>query len=273
MKKRLFVFLLVAVVLILPITGCLASGSANISDKSGTKYDQTQDERITKVETKIKELPNQSTEVAKLAADVAQLKAQPGGINPADITDLKAKVAAQQSSIDTLKAQIAALQANPSPNPTPTPTPTPTTGVVSMTTDPAGLNQLLGNSQYCFTMRITNGMSQWRYVKPIMTLSTSTPVVVTDVACSYTASGFNVTGTHAQADSGHCLQASPTLPRLVTDPAIASIVLIPIRCGSTNLGEFQIASGQVMDVLVCVTVTSASPAIWNISMSISDRGL
>jgi hypothetical protein len=48
--------------------------------------------------------------------------------------------------------------------------------------------------------------------------------------------------------------------------------MIPISGGATTSGEFQVAAGQSIDILVQITgVTTSTTVLWNIANSISVR--
>lgn len=172
---------------------------------------------------------------------------------------------------------------NPITTPTPPVTPGSSTGSITCTTTPTNLQILGSGSQLCFTARIYNGMNQWQYVKPIMTLNTQTVTKLygnkspgngstPGIVLSYTASGISISTANSN------IQFSPDINTVdigsLTSNSYASIMCIPISGGSgSSLGELYVAPGQYIDVLVCVTVRSETPVIWSVSMTMSNRGL
>ncbi|MBU1685690.1 hypothetical protein KJ662_05575, partial [Patescibacteria group bacterium] len=145
---------------------------------------------------------------------------------------------------------------------TPTGSTTPVTGQVSVITNPSAI-QTMGNTQVCYTMKITNGTSQWCYVRPIFNVNLhtgqsplSTPLSAATItitaggsAGNFVDTDFQVTGTNTNA------------------------ILIPTTLNGTGTGEIQIGSGVVADLLVCIQITHADARIWDITSTVNWRSL
>lgn len=212
-------------------------------------------------------------------------------------TEVEKMIADAKSSLQT---QIDSLKANPT---TTTPTvPGSATGTVTLNLNPTGLPQtweIWGNGQQAqYTISISNGMNQWRYVKPIITLSSNTVSKIygngdssLTISCSTSEGTASATaplglllnyysnGASISSDlSVNNIQFSPpidTIPRgRTTCTEYASLMTIPISGGNNTLGEFYIGPGQTAMVSINISLrTYTAIAPWKIAVSLTDRGL
>jgi len=157
------------------------------------------------------------------------------------------------------------------------------TGSVSFATTPAAIPQVYsaatgGGQSTFYTMKIVNSSSSWQYVKPIITMSvqssysaravTGLTVTMSSGACSMT--GAIASPTPATSSVGN-FSISPNAGAGAT--STSSITIIPIS-GCNGTGEYQVGSGQSMDILVQISgLTTSDVTLWNVTNSISTRGL
>lgn len=182
---------------------------------------------------------------------------------------IDAKLAAYVAEVTALETRIATLEGGSTGGTTGS-----VTGTVSFVTNPAAVPQLfsndVGSNQLFYTMRITNGSSQWQYVKPVITLNIASgysATKVTALTISISSGAGSMAGTFAAPNN---FSISPTSANVTATP---NLVLIPISGGNTATGEFQIGAGQSIDVLISMQVTSSTTVLWNVSHSISSRGM
>jgi len=257
--KKIVLILLVLIVMVIPLTSCLQD---EVTASSLVPRITTAEASVAKHETRITALETNRVSKAELDSTLSNAKAYTdakfSAVTTANSytkleTYTKAEVdQAITNAINAYKASLGATPSSGSGSPT---------GQVAFTTNPTSL-QVLGNGQLCYTMKVTNGLNTWQYVKPIMTISSSTTTTISSVALSYTYAGSSIAHTN--------VTFSPPLSQTTTT---ATLVMIPISGGSNNLGEFQIAAGQSVDILVCLQLNTGTAAIWNISHSISSRGI
>jgi len=273
--KKAIIAIVIIVVMTLNI-GCLTSKPASTGPSltslatrmdTNEKDDVTQQKAIDDNKAKLDGKANTGA-VSDLQTQVTALK------NNASTTDLsnyytKAEMNTRiAEAVAALKADQTWITNNPS-------NPAPTTGTVTFITNPASL-QILGNGQLCYTMKIVNGAGQWQYVKPIITMTTSTSTTVGTTATT----GLPIISITYSATSINHANMTQSPPMTSTNAAVlplaptASLVFIPISGGNTNLGEFQIAAGATAEILVCIQLpVTGTPVLWNITNSISHRGI
>jgi hypothetical protein len=253
MKNKLLIIL---AVLIVPLMACSDSGSpatsSIITDIAGIKAKEpiwdSYGPRLTAVEAR----PSSSGSTF-----------DPSSLNNKD-SDLQNQInnmkSDYQGKIDALTTKVNNL----TPPTTPGGVPSSPSGSVTVLTNPTNV-QILGGGQLCYTIKIQNTMSNWVYVRPIITINAGTgqsPTRVTAIAITMGGSAGNLATTN--------FQFTPILP---TGSTVSSITAIPTSGGSTSNGEFQIAAGAVTDLLVCIQITSDNPIIWNIGTAVNSRTL
>lgn len=275
MRRNRYFYLLIAVVILLPLLSlsCISTPATTPASAQSSPLTQVQ-ERVNALEQKVNEKATTGS-VSALETRMAQAEGKittlqstgPGN------TYTKAEVdAAVAAAVAALKADQAWITGSSSSS---SGSSTPITGQVTFTTNPTAIPQLFssntGSNQLFYTMRITNGVNQWQYVKPILTLN---------IASGY--SSANITALTVSMSCGQCSMTgsgtigNSTIGNFSISPAIGTIltsstVIIPIS-GCTS-GEFQIGAGQFLDVLIAIQVTTATTVLWNVSNSISSRGL
>ena len=157
------------------------------------------------------------------------------------------------------------------------------TGSVAFATTPVAIPQVYsastGSGQSIFyTMKIVNSSPTWQYVKPIITMSvqssysarsvTGITITMSSGACSMT--GSIATPAVATSSVGN-FSVSPNAGAGAT--STSSITIIPIS-GCNGTGEYQVGAGQSMDVLIQISgLTTSDVTLWNVTNSISTRGL
>jgi hypothetical protein len=291
--KYFFILLLVPVLSL----GCLVSAPAGgAGSAAGTKYDATQDSRITTLEgiilgpnglqTLVSALNTKITSISDssgLSSRVSSLETRMGSVEsktssvPASEKEDIAALSARIKTLEDWKAGLGTV------TPGTTTVPTSSTGAVSITTNPVSIPQMYSAStgsgtNIFYTIHITNSSTTWQYVKPIVTMT---------IASSY--SSRAVTGITVTMSNGQCNITGSIIPPTVATSNVgnfsispnvgvgatttASLTIIPIT-GCNGTGEFQIGAGQVMDVLVQISgVTSSDVTLWNVSNSISTRSM
>jgi hypothetical protein len=154
-------------------------------------------------------------------------------------------------------------------------------GSVSFVTNPVSIPQIFtsasGTMQQMYTMSIQNGTNQWQYVKPVITFSIASgqaSTTVTGITISMSSGGCNLTGTATGASPISSFGNFSISPAIGTGSAVTpSIVVMPIS-GCTASGEFQVGAGQKIDILIVIqNMYTTTNTLWNISHSISSRGI
>jgi hypothetical protein len=155
------------------------------------------------------------------------------------------------------------------------------TGLVTFTTNPVSIPQIFtsttGSQSVFYTMRILNGTNQWQYVKPVVTLGVASSYsarTVGTLTVSMSSGGCSFsqvfTAPVTYTPSPQVINISPNTLGTVATP---SIILMPVS-GCAGSGEFQIGAGQTMDILINIAnFTTSDVTLWNISHSISSRGI
>lgn len=266
MKNKLILAVSIIVFIILPFAGCVTDDESASSDPF---IKQSQ------FNTTVSTLQSQIAERPTLAAITELIKtyiANAGNNNSIDAytkseTYTKSEIDTKiNDAMATLRAEIASYQSSQS-NGTTT-QPTSPSGEVSSTTSPVSIPQLFtavsGSQSTFYTIKIINNTSTWQYVKPIinMTLASSySPTVFNSIDVNMTHSSYVLTNAN--------FSISPAL-----EASTSSLVIIPISGGGNNAGEFQIAAGSSIDILVQISnVSTTSTVLWNITNSISARSL
>lgn len=281
MRRNKHIYTLIAVVILLPLLflACLTSpASSTPTDAQPSALTQLQT-RVTTAEGNI----NSKASAGSVTALETRMATAEGNINALEATGpgntyTKAQV---DAAVDAaILAAITALKEDSDQSWITVSTSTSSssggssTGGVTFTTNPATVPQLFssntGSNQLFYTMQITNGLSQWQYVKPVITLSIASSysaTTITALTISMSSGAGSMSGTFAAPNN---FSISPTTAGVTATP---SIVLIPISGGNTTSGEFQIGAGQSVDVLISIQITSGTTVLWNVSNSISNRGL
>jgi hypothetical protein len=166
---------------------------------------------------------------------------------------------------------------------TTTPTSTSPTGTVTFATTPAAIGQLYsassGGSQSVFyTMKIVNNSSTWQYVKPVITMSVQSSYssrAVTGITVTMSSGSCSLTGSRTSSEAATSsignFSISPNVGNGAT--STSSLTVIPIS-GCNGTGEFQVGSGQSVDILIQISnITTSDVTLWNITNSISNRSL
>lgn len=156
-------------------------------------------------------------------------------------------------------------------------------GSVTFATTPASIPQVYsastgGGQSVFYTMKIVNNSGLWQYVKPIITLSVQSSYssrAVTGITVSMSAGSCSMTGSKTSADPATSsvgnFSISPNVGSGAT--STSSLTIIPIS-GCNGTGEFQIGSNQSMDILIQISgLTTSDVTLWNVTNSISSRGL
>jgi hypothetical protein len=157
------------------------------------------------------------------------------------------------------------------------------TGTVSFATTPAAIPQVYsaatgGGQSVFYTMKIVNSSGSWQYVKPIITLNVQSSYssrAVTGITVTMSAGSCSMTGSKTVADAATSsvgnFSISPNVGNGAT--STSSLTIIPIS-GCNGTGEFQIGSNQSMDILIQISgLTTSDVTLWNVTNSISSRGL
>ncbi len=275
MGKKLTVLSILAILLI--SVACLPAAPKN------TQKDADQDVAISDLKKSVDGLKESKASVA----DVNSLKATVDGIKsqPSTNTYTKAEVDAAISqavnvAVNNLKNDQSWVKGT---TPSGTPSGVSDTGKVAFTTTPVALSPIYsantGGSQSIFyTMKIVNNTTTWQYVKPIITMSlvsTYTSKAVTGITVTMSSGGCSMTGSRTSSEP-----ATSTITNFSVSPNVgsgatstSSLTIIPIS-GCNGTGEFQIGSGQSMDILIQISnLTTNDVALWNVSNSISSRAL
>ena len=274
MKKRLSLLILCSVVLLLPLLsiGCETTGGGGAAAPLYATQAQLTD-AIAKLGAEINGKANKDdlNSQMKLVTDLMKNISAPS-INTYGKDQLYTK-----AEVDAvIEAKIAALKSNQAwitgSSGGTGGTTTPVTGNVNVITSPTNV-QILGSTQLCYTAKIQNGVNQWVYARPIITINAASgqsPTIVTRVVLTMGGSAISLTGdSNILPSVTNHFQFTPTLPSGV---AISSVTMIPTYGGNGG-GEIQIAANTTIDVLVCITITAPSNIIWNVGTSINWRSL
>jgi hypothetical protein len=238
------------------------------------------------------------TEVAAMAGTINGLVPRVGSLEgrPQGGKDFTSEIAAlttknndAQTSLGKLEARIKLLEdwktaggsSGSSGGFGGTPSVAPVTGQVTYTTNPTPLQQLFtastGSNTYYFTVRVNNGMNAWQYIKPILTLSTtsgySAGCQIQDANISMSYSGYTSTGNKNPIGPTMPSSQIQFTPMIASNITTNSLTAIPLYGGLNGLGEIQVASGQFVDILVTISVQTNVPVIWQIGFSLSNRGI
>ncbi len=265
MKPKAIIVSISIVILLLAVSlsGCAtppaSTTPAAVPYATTTYVDQKVVDLTTKISTKA-----ETSAVASLQTRIDNLI---GGGSGGSYTkaEVDTKIATLQSTITTDQARIKVLEDKLAGTSIGTGTGGTVTGSVTVITSPTNV-QILGNGQVCYTAKVVNGINNWVYVRPIITINAAagqSPTTVSAVSMSIGGNSVNL----ATAN----FQFTPVLIAL-PGTATSSITAIPISGGNGN-GEFQIAANTTADLLICIQITSANPIIWNIGTSVNSRTL
>lgn len=265
MKRLLLALLIVFIVSV----SCLTPSATSTK---GTAYDDTQDKKIAILEATVTGPNGLQAIVASHVTKLATLTASDTTALTAKVTSLESRLAtaesknvtlqqgldAANSKITTLESWKASIGTGTGSGTT---TPIPTTGTVSVTTNPTNI-QVLGSTQICYTVRITNGTGQWVYARPIINVNLHTGQTVLSSALTAAAVELTIGGS-----VGSYVDADFSITGTTS-----SAVIIPTSGGSIS-GEIQIGAGSSCDLLVCIKITTTDPKIWDIGTSVNSRTL
>lgn len=300
MKRKLFIAVGVIVLISTLFLGCLPAPSSpkTTPTTSGTAVDTAQNARIDELANKIAQLESKqgasggvsqatvdalSTKITALETKAAALdtanKATQADLN-AVITNLTAE------EITALKTKLGMTSSSSSSSSSGSSTsPDIISGQVTYSVNPSTLNPIFtgtsGSSPYYYSLRLMNGMSNWQYIKPVLTLSISSgysstimehiEVAMSSSICSISSvtDCDSPSGTSCVPETGWNLAISPS-----TYTATSSIVIIPVSgCGNSS-GEFQVGPNSYIDILVTITnFKTSTNTLWNLTHTISSRGV
>jgi hypothetical protein len=166
--------------------------------------------------------------------------------------------------ITAIKTKLGITGTTPTNPANPTTIPQATTGQVSYTVLNAQ-QWYTFNTQGIIAVRITNGKSDSRYVRPQLTMtiypSSTTPAVLTNATCVVTS---NSQGQPAIV-YGSAGQGTP----ITSWSACQQLLFIPTS-GGMLAGQYLLGSGQAMDIYMTVTITPAYPGLWTLNVSGTD---
>lgn len=268
--KKLTLALLGLLVLLIPllVLGCETATPTQTAPLFVTT--ETYNAGINAIQAGLNGKANQ-TDLNTIATDVATLKGQGAG-NTYTKGELytRAEVdAAIAAAINALKTNQAWITGSTGGTTTPT-----TGGTVTWITSPTNV-QILGNTQVCYTVKVTNNIGNWVYVRPIINVNASTgqsPTTVTKLEITIGGSAVNLTsasGVSTPVDPLNNFDFAPTIPTVST---VTSTTAIATR-GGNGSGEFQLAANSTVDLLICIKITAAANIIWNIGTSMNWRSL
>jgi len=273
--RKVFIVLSILVILATSVS-CLPTSSSKTSQK-----DIDQDTVISDLKSAVNSLKENkvSTETFNtLKNTVETLKT-----SPATDTYTKAQVDAAISQAVTNAVNNLKNDQSWAKGTTTTPTSTSPTGTVTFATTPAAIGQLYsassGGSQTVFyTMKIVNNSSTWQYVKPVITMSVQSSYssrAVTGITVTMSSGSCSLTGSRTSAEAATSsignFSISPNVGSGAT--STSSLTVIPIS-GCNGTGEFQVGSGQSVDILIQISnITTSDVTLWNITNSISNRSL
>lgn len=264
--KNKILLVIAAILLILPCAGCITD------DEETTNADPFV--KLSQFNASINTLQSQIAERPTLIA-ITELIKTTNNSNTKQIDAYTKNETYNKSEVDarinetmaTLRMEMASYQTSQSSGATTQPSNSASNDVV-FTTSPVSIPQLFtaasGSQSTFYTIKIINNTSTWQYVKPIinMTLASSySPTVFNSIDVNMTHSSYILTNAN--------FSISPSL-----GASTSSLVIIPISGGGNNAGEFQIAAGSSIDILVQISnVSTTSTVLWNITNSISSRNL
>lgn len=252
--KRMFVIVLCFVLL---LTGC--------SYESGVTTDSLVP-KITQAQTTA-DSAKSLAEAAKASADgkaplatVNELTTKVAGLsgsNSYSRAEVDAKFAAYDSQIATMKTEITALKGG-STTGGGTGTVTPTGQITYTIQNPAtmGLYQL--NTASNISVRIFNNKSEARYIRPQITLTSYNGANSGTVTATATVIS-NSMGQNPIVFSANAIPAGAT----------TQVLYIAASGGVVN-GQYLLASGNQMDILITIQATGTLSSLWNMSVTGSD---
>ena len=133
------------------------------------------------------------------------------------------------------------------------------TGVVSITTNPASISVGSGTTMG-FTIQITNGSNQWKYIRPVLTFSSSVQSAISVAPTVIMQSGSYIIQT---ADISYMPALGATLR--------TSYSGFPQTGGQNSQGEFYLGPGQSIPISVSISVTSNPAVIWTVIVEKQER--
>lgn len=237
-----------------PITQVQTDVTALKADIASLKSDKAPNSSITTLESRLSSVEGKVNNLQSQGTGNSYTKAQT--YTQDEVNALITKLKSDQSWITSSTTSTTSTSTGS------------TTGSVSFVTNPVSIPQLFtassGSQSTFYTLRVVNGTSAWQYVKPIVTLnlaSSYSATTLTAMVVNMTYGSFNLMSTASN------FSISPAL-----GVSTSSVVIIPISGGATTSGEFQVAAGQAIDILVQITgVTTSTTVLWNIANSISAR--
>lgn len=291
MKKRYYLPL-ISLCLIIPL---LAISCLPVASTPTPAALSTVNKDVTELKTQLEELKQKNTglqnQITELQNNKLSKSEYTGAANTYTKAEIDNKVKALDDRIEQVDDRIDTWTQGTGTTTTTTPT-TPLSGAITITTSPTPLPQIYtssgGSSTQNFNVSIYNGMSQWQYIKPIVTLSTvpgysstsvrilgpgSTPVGTPCVITLSSGAG-TIKGTYGQApvsgDASKQIQFSPNDSSIST----SSLTAIPVYGGANGQGEFQIASGQTLLIWGTVEALSTDPGtLWSITVTYTNHSL
>lgn len=264
--KNKILLVIAAILLILPCTGCITDDEETTNADPFVKLSQF-NASINTLQSQIAERPTLVT-ITELIKTTINSNAKQIDAYTKNETYNKSEVDARiNETMATLRMEMASYQTSQSSGATTQPS-NPASSDVVFVTSPVSIPQLFtaasGSQSTFYTIKIINNTSTWQYVKPIinMTLASSySPTVFNSIDVNMTHSSYVLTNAN--------FSISPAL-----GASTSSLVIIPISGGGNNAGEFQIAAGSSIDILVQISnVSTTSTVLWNITNSISSRNL
>ena len=122
------------------------------------------------------------------------------------------------------------------------------------------------NTQGIIALKITNGKSDARYIRPQITLNvypaTTTPAVLTSATCVVTSNSQGQPPiVFGSAGSGTPITAWATCQQ---------IIFIPTSGGMNSAGQYLLSSGTSMDIYLTININPSYPGLWTVSISCTD---
>jgi hypothetical protein len=272
---------IVLIAIVLLGTSCL---NAPTGATAGTKYDATQDQRITSLEGIILGPNGLQALVGALNTKIAGFTTDAGVASR--VSSLETRLATAESKLatgggasttttDALSARIKTLEDWKAGLGTSTPTGgVSDTGSVTFTNNPVAIPQIFssssGGNSNPWIMTIHNGSTTWQYVKAMVSLNVASgqpSSIVTDVSLMESGGNCSLTGTYLVPGN---FTFSPSNMGTVATP---SIIIFPIS-GCNGSGEWYIGPGQTQSYNIQVQgLKTPNPILWNVSASISSRSM
>jgi len=274
--KRIILIITVALLSILPLTGCITDdSSSNAITPLSTELENlkttvtTHTTKIAKLEEDVARKAD-SSRVDNLATSIGQQSGTAAGYTKAETYSRAEVDAAIASAINALKANQSWITGASSGSQGGS-----DTGTVIFTNNPVSIPQIFssssGASSSPWIMTIKNNSSTWQYVKPVVQLNVASGQLSSEVEdITLIISGGACTMTGSLGEDENDMSFSPAT---MADTPTPSIIIMPVS-GCNGSGEIQIGPGQSQAMNIQIQNLKTPKAIlWNVTTSISSRSM